>query len=782
MTSGKGFHRRSRRSAVAVAAVGCALAAFPAAAISSQSGDTPLSSRLTELAKPAVRSAPPARQAKVLSLAPEGPGSLLRAGNRVLVDVRFDSGAGASLDALRGAGAEIVNVSPRYQTVTAAATPASLNEIGRISGVQAVTENLAPLISSTGLPPLVSTVTPCFGAATSEGDLQLNAMKARTEFGVDGSGVTVGVLSDSYNLDPSVTTAAEDVASGDLPGPGNPCGHTTPVNVLEDLAPGSGEATDEGRAMAQIVHDLAPGASLAFATAFEGELSFAENIERLAKSGGGGAGAKVIVDDVSYFEEPFFQEGPVGVAVSKVTGQGVTYFSAAGNNNLIAGNHNIASWEAPAFRDAPACPAALGASAVSERCMDFKPDASADPTFGLTVSKGATLTVDMQWSEPRDGATADLDVFLLDAGGSPIEAGGFLVGSADDNIGVGHIPVEVFQWENNTGASQQVQLAVVRCFGVCNPGANPAAMPRLKIALLENGGGVTASEYPIGKEGDTVGPTIFGHNGGIDAMSVGAIRFNTTSEPEQFSSRGPVTHYFGPASGETPAAPIAAQTLHKPDIVATDGGADTFFGSCVSSAWRFFGTSAAAPHAAAVAALELNAKPSETVSEVKLAQTGKAHGVGLFPIDEVGAGLLDAAGALSQIVGSSPGGGTAGGPGFPPPVCPPAAKAVTPPAPVTPPPVGTAKTSPPPTTAFALHPRKVVRTRGKSAFVSFRFRSDQAGGFLCSVDRGSFRPCHRKFARFFKLGAHTVRVAALNSAGERDPTPAVFHFRVVQVH
>ena len=101
--------------------------------------------------------------------------------------------------------------------------------------------------------------------------------------------------------------------------------------------------TDEGRGMAQIVHDLAPGASLAFATAYPNEVTFAANIAALAN-----AGAKVIVDDVSYFDEPFFQEGPVGVAVSEATAKGVTYFSAAGNNNLVdSGGHNISSWEAP---------------------------------------------------------------------------------------------------------------------------------------------------------------------------------------------------------------------------------------------------------------------------------------------------------------------------------------------------------------------------------------------------------------------------------------------------
>ena len=145
---------------------------------------------------------------------------------------------------------------------------------------------------------------------------------------------------------------SEDVESGDLPGSGNTCpGQATPVNTPSmTLNLDRKIATeDEGRAMAQIVHDLAPGASLAFATAFNGELSFAENIEKLASPvSEGGAGAKVVADDVSYFDEPFFQDGPVAVAVENAVAGGAAYFSAAGNNNLILGGNNVASWEAPA--------------------------------------------------------------------------------------------------------------------------------------------------------------------------------------------------------------------------------------------------------------------------------------------------------------------------------------------------------------------------------------------------------------------------------------------------
>jgi Subtilase family len=648
MTLASGCRPRSSRIlALAVLLFACALSPSSAAAMSGPAGSPELSPRLAELALPEVRSLPPAAQARRLDVAASGPGSLLRRGERVLVDVRFSRGAIAALDELGGAGAEVVAPSRRYQTVTVAIVPARLRDLARVPGVEGVTERRTPMLSGVGAE--------CEGGwRISEGVSQLNAAAARGKHGVDGSGVTVGVLSDSYDeasfaadeSGPVATHAAEDVASGDLPGPSNSCaGEKAPVHVLQDFG---FEASDEGRGMLQLVHDVAPGASLAFATAFLSELSFAQNIERLAKPvSEEGAGADVIVDDVIWFEEPFFQDGPIAVAVDEAAADGVAYFSSAGNNNLFEGANEIASWEAPEFRDAETCPAPLLPllPAGAAHCMDFDPSGATDTTFAITVSPGATLTLDLQWAEPWFGVETDLDAYLFDL------AGNLLAAEDNDNVGNSQRPVELPEWENTGGAAKTVRLVINRCAGECNPAA-VAGTPTVKLALLQNGSGVTNTEYPSSNEGDVVGPTIFGHAAASGAVAVAAVPYDNDNQVEKFSSRGPVTHRFEPVVGTTPAAPLALpETIAKPDLAATDCGATTFFSFLSGDGeWRFCGTSAAAPHAAAVAALQLEAEPAATPEAVRAAQTSTAVPVGSFGANAVGAGLLEADGAIAALL------------------------------------------------------------------------------------------------------------------------------------
>jgi Subtilase family len=609
-----------------------------------------LSPVLEELAKPSVRSRAPAGQAKALGIAREGPGSLVREGGQVLAEVRFDRGAASRGGALRRAGARVLSVSRRYQTATVAVAPGSLRALAAVPGVQLVSESRTPLLSAPRASTAAVGATCEGGAVISEGVEQLRAAIARSKYGVNGAGLTVGVLSDSYDQatdaadgsGPVATHAAEDVGNGDLTGPANGCpGQSMTVNVLDDLGVSAPEASDEGRAMLQVIHDIAPRASLAFATAFHSEVSFAENIEELAN-----AGANVIVDDVSWFEEPFFQDGPIAAAVNKVTSEGVIYLSSAGNNNLFdSSNREIASWEAPAYRDAGSCPAAVAAlpGFNGTHCMNFKPSGGTDTTFGIKVSPHATLTADLQWEEPWYGVNTDLDFFLLNSKGEVVAISAAANPGELSEEGVTQKPVEILQWNNASSASQTVRLAINRFSGAANP--------RLKVALLQNGGGVTETEYPESSGEDVVGPTIFGHNGAATSISVGAINYQTTAQPERYSSRGPVTHYFGPVNGTIPAAALGSpESIAKPDLVATDCGATTFFAFEEANEWRFCGTSEAAPHAAAVAALELQAKPGASVSEVRNAQTSTAAPIVGFGPQAVGTGLLNAEAAVASLL------------------------------------------------------------------------------------------------------------------------------------
>jgi hypothetical protein len=750
----------ARALALALVLAGLAPATASGAALGPRGGE-PLSPPLEELAEPAVAAKSLVAQARHLGLPPDGPGSLVRDGGRVLVSARLPRGAVAAFGELREAGARIVSASARTQTATLSVPPSRLEDVAAVPGVRAVWQVREPIV-----------FTPegqCEGGAViSEGLAQLRVDDARAAFELRGKGQTIGVLSDSFDTaTDAATDTQDDVLSGDLPGPAGTCSdQQLPVDVL---AEGPVDGSDEGRAMLQILHDLAPHANLAFATAFESEESFAQNIEQLARpTSEDGAGAGVIVDDVIWFEEPFFQDGPVAVAVENVVAEGVTYLSAAGNDNIFDSSGNeIASWEAPAFRDSGGCPAAVAVAPDlnGTHCMDFDPGPGTDRTFGITVEAGEILSLDLQWAEPWFGVATDLDAFLLSDGGQ-------LLGEfTSDNVAIQR-PVEIVQWENDSGAAETVRLVINRFSG---------GSPRLKFVLLQNGGGVDATEYPESSGGDVVGPTIFGHAASEGAIAVAAVPYSNSARIETYSSRGPVTHLFGPVDGTSPAPPLGVpKEIPKPDLAATDCGATTFFAFLSAGTWRFCGTSAAAPPAAAGAALVRQAKPTLPEQQVRDTLTETAVPVGPFPPEAAGAGLVDAFAAIASLpgpieVGDGPSGqvppleavlgdAEAG-------VAPVPAPAVDPTDPV-PAPV-------PPETTILRRPPSLVGIRARSARLVIRFGSDQPNAaFLCRVDRRPYRSCPARLVRRYPLGRHVLKVRAQSPTGVLDPTPAVARFRV----
>jgi PKD repeat protein len=464
------------------------------------------------------------------------------------------------------------------------------------------------------------------GSVTSQGDMAQRSDVARSDYIVSGAGVKVGVLSDSYDQQGG---AANDVVSGDLPGG---------MQVLDDSA-NCGDiffpqpCSDEGRAMLQIVHDVAPGADLAFHTAFHGFAGFANGIVALAD-----AGARVIVDDVMYLSEPMYMDGVIAQAVDQVKAMGVAYFSAAGNQARDSYEHDYVNSGEMLYID-------IGGVLYPGGFMhDFDPGPIKDTEQAHTIPAGQCAIFSVQWDSPfgseaaGTGTQNDLDIWLVDESESLIVAY-----DAHENIPTGE-PVEIMQFCND-GLFVPTNPPVFKLIIALWDGPQPGLM---KTVLF---GSASIDEHA------TNSGTLYGHANAAGAEAVGAAYYQDTpafgtSPPllESYSSAGGTPILFSPDG-----TPLVAPELRmKPEIVAPDGVNTTFFypssdrnGDGIPD---FSGTSAAAPHAAGVAALMFEENPAATPDAIQTALESTAIDMMAAGFDEdSGYGLIQADQAVAAI-------------------------------------------------------------------------------------------------------------------------------------
>jgi hypothetical protein len=632
--------QRMVRRAVLVLVLGVSAALLPVAAAVEAQAVPPdpapraanVSRLLQELADGSGVARSDAGENRSVGLPSDGAGSLLhQPDGTFLANARLTVVDTATEAALTRAGARITARSAPDHLVTVAIDATDIDAVAGVAGVEWLEEVLTPATGRTAPSGLAAalqeggatTSAACSARVVSEGDTHLGAAAARSTYGVDGTGIKIGVLSDSYD---NLAGAATDVAAGELPGPGNPCGYTTPVVVQSDLASGG---SDEGRGMAQAVHDLAPGATIMVASAFNGDVDFANQIRTLAANG-----AKVIVDDISYFNEPVYQDGIIAKAIADVTAAGVTYFSSAANSNVILGGLDVGSYEAPAYRPTT-CPGTITSTYGNADCHDWNPAAGTDAGNLLTVSNGGRLQIKLGYNEPQYGISTDLDLFLLDSATSAVVAA-----STQGNVSSTRQAYELLTYSNSSGAAKTYRLVVGRY--------QSSTAPRFKT-ILQTASGLTSVQWNASSAGDVVGPTSYGHNMMRGAGSIAAIRYNSTTAPETFSSRGPATYCWNPVVGTTAATALASCQTDTIDVAATDGAANSFFGQQVSGVWRFFGTSQAAPHAAAVAVLQVAVQSCRTPAEILAAQRASGIAIGSFGVDAVGGGRLNASAAIANL-------------------------------------------------------------------------------------------------------------------------------------
>jgi hypothetical protein len=532
------------------------------------------------------------------------------------------------------------------------------------------------------------------GVVATQGDfVQGTAALRQTYATLDGTGVTVGVLSDSYDCY-SVYAANQGTSVSGVPDPpaSGPTGYAfngftadaetdvstgalpANVNVLAEVG-GGGTAcitefgypvelpfTDEGRAMLQIVHAVAPGASLAFYTADNSEADFANGITALAN-----AGAKVIADDVGYFDEPFFQVGLTGEAIDTVYGQGVAYFSAAGNDSNLAYDNTT-----PKF-DAGSGPQ------MGETLLNFDAtDATQVPSMTVTVPsllQGEFIALVVEWDQPyvtgspnSPGATSQIDVCVT----APADYSVFnLDGTSETCTGpnaVGTDPVQVLILGNpaNAAGFTVKNETVTISIGLAN-----ATVPgRIKVAWEDDGAGsqiqaslaqpaaATIQGHPNDPNAATVGAAFF-----VDTAPCGLV---VTTELEPYSSLGGSPILF--ASGSSPIP--STNPPQKPDFVGPDGVNTTFFGFTLTSSDdpstvagcandtslpNYFGTSAATPHAAGLAALMLQANSKLTPTEIYGAIRNTAAAMdNPSPDYATGYGFIKAQTALASLPAGPP--------------------------------------------------------------------------------------------------------------------------------
>jgi PKD repeat protein len=377
----------------------------------------------------------------------------------------------------------------------------------------------------TVLPPIVAA-----GSVDTEGDALLRAEDLRAAADYGGAGVKIGVISDGVDhLDDAVRT-------GDIP---------PDVHVLSNTLGG-----DEGTAMLEIVHDIAPDASLYFHDCGGDVISFDKAFQDLAA-----AGCMIICDDIVYLDEPCFDESadaPLG---------GVRRLAAEGDVLLVssAGNFGLSHYEGE-YRD----------SGNRYHSHDF---GGGSVLLPFRVSAASPAFVVLQWADPWVASANDYDLYVWDRTGS-------LVGMSTTVQDGNGTPIEVVSFTNPDPFITTYYAGVTGVHGSPRP---------LEIYTFY---GAVSPEY------NTPSDSIFGHPAYSGVVTVGAIDFRDVLR--QYSSQGPVTILYP-----------APEERAKPDLTATDGVKVTGAGGFMNP---FYGTSASAPHVAGIAALLMGQDPALNAS------------------------------------------------------------------------------------------------------------------------------------------------------------------------
>ena len=377
----------------------------------------------------------------------------------------------------------------------------------------------------------------------------------RAATGLDGSGTRVCALSDG------VDQLAGVQASGDLP--------------AVDILPGqAGAFGSEGTALLEIVHDLAPGAALGFATATGGRAAFAQNILDLRFN----LGCDIIVDDVEYLAESPFQDGLIAQAAASVVEDGALYFASAGNSgNLRHATSSVWEGDFRAAAQPPGFPGATAATSVHDFGSRGYNALRTDPPFAITLF----------WSDPLGASANDYDLFLLNGSMTQV------IASSTDIQDGSQDPYEFIDSRTRNDAGNVLVIT-------SNGGEGRYLHLNALRGLLDTATSGQIKGHFGSNSVIAVAPVNVPASGPFTGSPAdGIARYGSDGERRVF--------YRGDGSPYTPGnySATGGVVRAKPDIAAADGVATATAGYN-----PFFGSSAAAAHAAGLAALALQHRPA----------------------------------------------------------------------------------------------------------------------------------------------------------------------------
>jgi len=560
---------------MAVVAVGSPASAAPTA--SEAAAASPASAKIPTMLRDAAKQA----SAKSTSAGVEARALAADSGGRLGVQLYAAAPITAAQEAaLTSLGVSVEKNSADFKSVPGADLPSTglvsasvpadkLDAVAALDWVTALRPSLRPSVD--------------VGPITAEG-VQLHKADLAQARGLTGRGQKVGAISGD------VDHIADSIAAGELP---------KDVQVLRQ----ADYTDDEGTAMLEIIHDMAPGAKLAFASTRDTTAEYVEAFHVLAN-----AGVTMIAEDIALDDEPAFQQGIGAATAEGLAKHGIWISSSAGN----LGNRHAPRVTANGTGSGPdgvtgpfnGCPNA------PDNVVKLRGD---DTTYDLNLLPGATVMPTLQWSEPRavfptagQGGFTDLNLYLMDESGTTCLA----ASNAVQANGVGDT-IEQFIYENTTKVAQRAKL-VVDVQGTST--ARKAPILDLRWRALSAGVQTLDPTERAGSMNPDSNYLGF-------ATSAGAVNASVSVDPatialEPFSAAGPTqivttTRCPGGKPGPCRGIPGPSRTFPAPNWAAADGvsvsGAGGFgSGTCPTTtqgACRFFGTSAAAPTAAGVAAL-----------------------------------------------------------------------------------------------------------------------------------------------------------------------------------